>query len=277
MPRRTARIHRGLEGGYYFFRRDFFAATRLRAAAALSIAKSSILRPCLSRAASHRGRAPRPAQVSPPGPRYFGGTLRPFIAERRPPPPRELVPPSAPSRESCFSSSLRFSTSLLSISPRSVSSASTSIPLRFIAGINGLPSNQVELRLIELLNRNASTLKWYKVARIPNQCRSAPRQKLATRHKGRTAARFNRRQFLCYPRPGFRVQRLQQDRSVRAVHQARRRSHQGHPRRTQVMRAVGGAIFGADNGSMIPSARMRRFAATRLQLFCNTAPQFTHA
>src|SRR5262245_6976022 len=169
MPRRTARIHRGLEGGYYFFRRDFFAATRLRAAAALSIAKSSILRPCLSRAASHRGRAPRPAQVSPPGPRYFGGTLRPFIAERRPPPPRELVPPSAPSRESCFSSSLRFSTSLLSISPRSVSSASTSIPLRFIAGINGLPSNQVELRLIELLNRNASTLKWYKVERIPNQ------------------------------------------------------------------------------------------------------------
>src|SRR5262245_17267307 len=169
MPRRTARIHRGLEGGHYFLRRDFFATTRFRAAAALSIAKSSILRPCLSRAASHRGRAPRPAQVSPPGPRYFGGTLRPFIAERRPPPPREFVPPSAPSRESCFSSSLRFSPSLLSISPRSVSSASTSITLRFIAGINGLPSNQAELRLIELLNRNASTLKWYQVARIPNQ------------------------------------------------------------------------------------------------------------
>src|SRR5262245_11427963 len=127
-------------GENYFLRRDFFATTRFRAAADLSIAKSSILRPCLSRAASHRGRAPRPAQVSPPGPRYFGGTLRPFIAERRPHAPRELAPPSAPSRESCFSSSLRFSPSLLSISPRSVSSASTSIPLRLIAGINGLPS-----------------------------------------------------------------------------------------------------------------------------------------
>jgi hypothetical protein len=33
----------------------------------------------------------------------------------------------------------------------------------------------------------------------------------------------------------------------------------------------------ADNGSMILSARMRRLTATRLQLFCNTAPQFTHA
>src|SRR5262245_65170694 len=125
-------------GEDYFLRRDFFATTRFLAAADLSIAKSSILRPCLSRAASHRGRAPRPAQVSPPGPRYFGGTLRPFIAERRP--PRELAPPSAPSRESCLSSSLRFSPSLLSISPRSVSSASTSIPLRLIAGINRLPS-----------------------------------------------------------------------------------------------------------------------------------------
>jgi hypothetical protein len=43
------------------------------------------------------------------------------------------------------------------------------------------------------------------------------------------------------------------------------------------MRAAGGAIFGADNGSMIPSAGMRRLPAARLQLFCNTAPQFTHA
>src|SRR5262245_10100744 len=153
-------------GGDYFLRRDFFATTRFLAAADLSIAKSSILRPCLIRAASHRGLAPRPAQVSPPGPRYFGGTLRPFIAERRPPAARELVPPSAPSRESCFSSSLRFSPSLLSISPRSVSSASTSILLRFIAGINGLQLDQVNA-LIKLFNRNASTLRWYPVARIP--------------------------------------------------------------------------------------------------------------
>jgi hypothetical protein len=52
-----------------------------------------------------------------------------------------------------------------------------------------------------------------------------------------------------------------------------RGSHQGHARWTQAMRA----IFGADNGSMIASARTRRLAAARLQLFCNTAPQFTHA
>src|SRR5262245_58667361 len=170
-------------GEDYFLRRDFFATTRFLAAADLSIAKSSILRPCLIRAASHRGLAPRPAQVSPLGPRYFGGTLRPFIAERRPPAARELVPPSAPSRESCFSSSLRFSPSLLSISPRSVSSVSTSIPRRFIAGINDLPFDQVNA-LIKLFNRNASTLRWYPVARIPNEHLQRGWQSLQRGHKG---------------------------------------------------------------------------------------------
>jgi len=93
---------------YFFFRR---ALRPFRAPSALSIANSSSLRPCLTRADSQRGRAPRPAHVSPPGPRYLGGTLRPFSAERRPSPVREFLaapPLSAPRRESCFSSSLRF-------------------------------------------------------------------------------------------------------------------------------------------------------------------------
>src|SRR5437879_6245177 len=64
---------------YFRLRRDFFVTDAFRAVTALSIAKSSIFRPCLTRAVSQRGRAPRPAQVSPPGPRYFGATLRPFI------------------------------------------------------------------------------------------------------------------------------------------------------------------------------------------------------
>jgi protein-L-isoaspartate O-methyltransferase len=43
-------------------RRDFFATVPLRATASLLIANSSILRPSLMSAVSHRGRAPRPAQ-----------------------------------------------------------------------------------------------------------------------------------------------------------------------------------------------------------------------
>src|SRR5262249_35411493 len=114
---------------YFFLRRAFFALRPFRAVRALSIANSSSLRPCLISAASHRGRAPRPAQVSPPGPRYLGATLRPFSAEPRPNTVRETPaarPLSALRRESCFSSSLRFCLSLLSMSARSASNASTS-------------------------------------------------------------------------------------------------------------------------------------------------------
>src|SRR5262245_8657131 len=57
---------------YFFLRRAFLPMRPLRAVSALSIANSSSLRPCWISAASHRGRAPRPAQVSPPGPRYLG-------------------------------------------------------------------------------------------------------------------------------------------------------------------------------------------------------------
>src|SRR5262245_35194134 len=104
-------LRRGDQLAYFFLRRAFLPMRPLRAVSALSIANSSSLRPCLISAASHRGRAPRPAQVSPPGPRYLGATLRPFSAEPRPNTVREIPgawPLSALSRESCFSSSLRF-------------------------------------------------------------------------------------------------------------------------------------------------------------------------
>src|SRR5262249_55769747 len=95
----------------------------------------------------HRGRAPRPAHVSPPGPRYLGGTLRPFSAERRPNPARKVPaarPLSAPRRERCLSSSLRFWLSLLSMSVRRASNASTSIPLGLTAAIRVSHSYPVE-------------------------------------------------------------------------------------------------------------------------------------
>jgi hypothetical protein len=46
----------------------------------LSIRKSSSFFPPLIAATSHLGFAPRPAQVSPDGPRYFGGTFFPLKA-----------------------------------------------------------------------------------------------------------------------------------------------------------------------------------------------------
>jgi hypothetical protein len=56
----------------------------------LSIRKSSSFFPPLIAATSQRGLAPRPAQVSPDGPRYFGGTFIPFNALR---PPRTILGP----------------------------------------------------------------------------------------------------------------------------------------------------------------------------------------
>src|SRR3954467_1808213 len=44
----------------------------------LSIRKSWTFLPSLIAAASQRGFAPRPAHVSPPGPRYFGATFVPL-------------------------------------------------------------------------------------------------------------------------------------------------------------------------------------------------------
>src|SRR5262249_55640551 len=128
-PRKPAVSLRALRNSarsenYFFLRRDLFAATPLRAAAVLLIANSSSLCPCLTSAVSQRGRAPRPAQVSPSGLRNFGATLRPFIGlVRRPEPQARRGRPtpllSVPRRDSSCSSSLRFWPSRLSISERS--------------------------------------------------------------------------------------------------------------------------------------------------------------
>src|SRR5262249_30705034 len=94
----------------------------------LSIRKSSSFLPPLIAATSHRGFAPRPAQVSPGGPRYFGRTFFPFNAL---PPPRP-TPPTTAYRYNCFSSSARCSRSISSTRFRRSMSASTLIPDRFI-------------------------------------------------------------------------------------------------------------------------------------------------
>src|SRR5262249_47829723 len=71
----------------------------------LSIKKSSSFFPPLIAATSHRGLAPRPAHVSPEGPRYFGGTFLPLNA--LPPPRTTLRPPTTAILSNCFSSSAR--------------------------------------------------------------------------------------------------------------------------------------------------------------------------
>ena len=66
---------------------------------------------------NHLGVAPRPAHVSPSGPRYFGATFFPFNALPRPPratlPPIEAIEP--PSASNCLSSVERCETSVASI------------------------------------------------------------------------------------------------------------------------------------------------------------------
>src|SRR5262245_51141895 len=103
----------------------------------LSIRKTSSFFPPLIAAASQRGFAPRPAQVSPDGPRYFGGTFLPF---------KTLVPPRITLRlptkatalsilSNCFSSSARRLRSISSTRFRKSMSASTVIPDRFTPAI----------------------------------------------------------------------------------------------------------------------------------------------
>jgi hypothetical protein len=95
-----------------------FRFVRLVAAADLSIRKSSIFLPVpLVAAFNHLGIAPRPAHVSPSGPRYFGATFFPFNALPRPlrailPPVEAIEPPSA---ANCLSSVERCETSVSSI------------------------------------------------------------------------------------------------------------------------------------------------------------------
>src|SRR5262249_50301395 len=59
----------------------------------LSIKKSSSFFPPLIAATSQLGLAPRPAQVSPDGPRYFGGTFLPFKTLPTPPRPTTAIAP----------------------------------------------------------------------------------------------------------------------------------------------------------------------------------------
>src|SRR5262249_28056268 len=82
-------------------------------------------------ATSHLGFAPRPAQVSPEGLRYFGGTFFPF--KTLPPPRTTLRPPIK--AVNCFSSSTRRLCSVSSTRIRRSMSASTVIPDRFTFGI----------------------------------------------------------------------------------------------------------------------------------------------
>src|SRR5262249_28607365 len=98
----------------------------------LSIRKSSSFFPPLIAATSQRGLAPRPAQVSPDGPRYFGGTFLPFKT-LPPPPPTTAIALPIPSN--CFSSLARRSKSIWSTRFRRSISASTLISDRFTFAI----------------------------------------------------------------------------------------------------------------------------------------------
>jgi hypothetical protein len=80
---------------------------------------------------NHLGVAPRPTQVSPSGPRYFGGTFLPFIEARRPlPPARGAI--ALPIDANWFSKVRRYSWSRCSTSRLSSTKDSKSIPARTI-------------------------------------------------------------------------------------------------------------------------------------------------
>jgi hypothetical protein len=98
-----------------------------------AIKKSSSFFPSLIAATSHRGFAPRPAQVSPDGPRYFGGT---FLPRNALPPPRTiLAPPTTAILSNCCSISARRLRRVSSTCSRRSMSASTVIPARSTFGI----------------------------------------------------------------------------------------------------------------------------------------------
>src|SRR5262244_2811427 len=78
----------------------------------LSVRKSSSFFPRLIAATSQRGFAPRPAQVSPDGLRYLGGTFLPLNG--LPPPRTTLAPPTKAILSNCFSISARRLTSISS-------------------------------------------------------------------------------------------------------------------------------------------------------------------
>src|SRR5262249_52360161 len=102
----------------------------------LSIRKSSSFFPPLIAATSQRGLAPRPAQVSPDRPRYFGETFFPF--KTLPPPRRPTTAIVLSILSNCFSISARCSRSISSTWFRRSTSASTVIRDRFTFGISDL-------------------------------------------------------------------------------------------------------------------------------------------
>src|SRR5262249_8020459 len=101
----------------------------------LLIRKSSRFLPSLTAWAIQRGIAPRPAQVSPPGPRYLGATFWPFSAllPRRPRP--RPTPASSSSAASCCCSWVDFRAKGRPTSSRHCEEASTDIELRFLFAI----------------------------------------------------------------------------------------------------------------------------------------------
>src|SRR5262252_1349216 len=102
----------------------------------LSIRKSSSFFPPLIAATSQRGLAPRPAQVSPEAPRYFGGTFLPFMALTATFPRGPVTRAIALSSLSiCFCISARCSRSIWSTRFRKSISASTLISDRLTLAI----------------------------------------------------------------------------------------------------------------------------------------------
>jgi hypothetical protein len=88
------------DGCRFFLAAALLTAVYFREAAPLAMRKSSAFAPDFIAARSQRGRAPRPAHVSPFGPRYFGGTLRPLSEVLRVVVCPSDDPPS-PNRASC--------------------------------------------------------------------------------------------------------------------------------------------------------------------------------
>ena len=117
---------------FYFFLRFFPGVV-------LSTAKSSNFFPSLIAATSHRGLAPRPAQVLPALSRYFGGTFFPLSTD----PPRPLLDAiSPPNLASWLRSTTVLRLSSFPTSSRNCKSCSTDIEPRFVLGIGYLPTKK---------------------------------------------------------------------------------------------------------------------------------------
>jgi len=108
--------------------------------------------------------------------------------------------------------------------------------------------------------------------RIPNQHLRHGAAKPATWVHWSNGARFNRRSFSV-----ARANAYKKIVPCAPLTKLDGEAIKSHQRRTQVMRAGNGAIFGTDNGWMIPVSLHAQARCARLQLFCNTASQFTHA